>query len=45
MSAMVRIYVSLIVNERRKYSSIPENLKPDVKEVLISMGRQDLIDE
>ena len=45
MSAMVKIYVSLIINGKRKFSSIPASLKPNVREVLISMGRQDLIDE
>jgi hypothetical protein len=45
MTAIVSVYVSLIIKKRRKYSSTPENLKPEVMKALIDLGRQDLIDE
>ena len=45
MSAIVRIYVSLVINEVRRFSSVPATVKPDVRAELIARGREDLIDE
>lgn len=45
MSAMVNIYVDLIIRRRKKFSQVPANLKEDVKRVLIERSREDLIDE
>lgn len=44
-SAMVNIYVDLIIKRKKKFSQVPANLKEDVKQVLIERGREDLIDE
>ena len=32
------IFATLIINGRRKFVDTPENLKPQVKEILIEMG-------
>ena len=45
MSAMVNIYVDLIIKRRKIFSQVPANLKEDVRNVLIEKGREDLIDE
>lgn len=45
MSAMVNIYVDLIIKHRKIFSQVPTNLKEDVRNVLIEKGREDLIDE
>lgn len=45
MSAMVNVYVDLIIKRKKKFSQVPANLKEDVKQVLIEKGREDLIDE
>lgn len=45
MSAIVNVYVDLIIKRKKKFSQVPANLKADVKQVLIERGREDLIDE
>lgn len=45
MSAIAHVYVSLIIKGRRTYSSVPEKLKPEVKQILIDMELEYLIDE
>ena len=42
---MAMIYVSLIIKGRRTYSSVPDLLKPQVKEILIDLELEYLIDE
>ena len=42
---MAMIYVSLIIKGRRTYSSVPKLLKPQVKEILIDLELEYLIDE
>lgn len=44
-SAIAHVYVSLIIKGRRTYSSVPEKLKPEVKELLIEMDLEYLINE
>ncbi len=44
-SDMALVYVSLIIKGRRKYSSVPAPLKPQVKEILIDLELEYLIDE
>jgi hypothetical protein len=43
--ALVTIYTTLIINGRRVFSKIPENLKADVAKDLISLGYENLIDD
>lgn len=42
---MAAVYVSLIVKGRRTYSSVPSAIKPQVKEMLIDLELEYLIDE
>lgn len=42
---MAAVYVSLIVKGKRTYSSVPEKIKPQVKEMLIDLELEYLIDE
>ncbi|WP_235851667.1 CD1375 family protein [Heyndrickxia camelliae] len=35
---MVVVYCTLIINGRRTYESVPDNLKPTVQDELYSMG-------
>ena len=44
-SDMALVYVSLIIKGRRKYSSVPAPLKPQVREILIDLELEYLIDE
>lgn len=39
------IYVALIVKGKRKYSQVPERIRPQVKQLLIDLELEDLIDE
>lgn len=42
---MAEIYAALIVKDLRTYNSVPVKLKPQVKQVLIDLGLEDLITE
>ena len=42
---MAMVYVSLIIKGRRTYKSVPALLKPQVKEILIDLELEYLIDE
>lgn len=42
---MAVIYVALIVKNIRTFSSIPERIKPEVREMLIDLELEYLIDE
>lgn len=42
---MVTIYVALIIKGLRKYSSVPETIKAKVRQMLIDLELEDLIDE
>lgn len=42
---MAVIYVALIIKGKRTYSSVPEVIKPKVREILIDLELEDLIDE
>lgn len=42
---MAVIYVALIVKGKRTYASVPEIIKPQVKELLIDLELEDLIEE
>lgn len=42
---MAVIYVALIIKGKRTYSSVPEVIKPQVREILIDLELEDLIDE
>lgn len=42
---MAAVYVSLIVKGKRTYSSVPEKIKPQVKEMLIDLELEYLIEE
>lgn len=42
---MAKIYVALIIKGLRTYSSVPGKLKPEVKQLLIDMELEYLIDE
>lgn len=42
---MAVIYVALIVKGKRTYSSVPARIKPQVKQMLIDLDLEDLIDE
>ena len=42
---MAAIYVALIVKGKRTFSSIPERIKPEVREMLIDLELEYLIDE
>lgn len=42
---MAMVYVSLIIKGRRTYSSVPNLLKPQVREILIDLELEYLIDE
>lgn len=45
MSAIASIYVSLILKGIRTYSSVPAKLKPEVRQALIDLEHEELIDE
>jgi len=42
---MAIIYVALIVKGKRTFASVPETLKPQVREILIDLELEDLIVE
>lgn len=42
---MAAIYVALIIKGRRTYASVPGRIKPQVKQMLIDLELEDLIDE
>lgn len=42
---MALVYVSLIIKGRRTFSSVPAPLKPQVREILIDLELEYLIDE
>lgn len=42
---MAAVYVALIIKGKRTYSSVPKSLKPQVKEMLIDLELEYLIDE
>ena len=42
---MAVIYVALIVKGKRTYSSVPARIKPQVKQMLIDLDLEDLINE
>lgn len=42
---MARVYVDLIKKGRRTYEQVPDNIKPQVKQILIEQGYEDLIGE
>lgn len=42
---MIKIYVALIIKGLRTYKSVPEKLRPQVKELLERMELSDLIEE
>lgn len=42
---MAVIYVALIIKGKRTYASVPEVIKPQVRELLIDLELEDLIVE
>lgn len=42
---MAMVYVSLIIKGKRTYKSVPDLIKPQVKEILIDLELDYLIDE
>ena len=42
---MAVIYVTLIVKDKRDYKSVPDVIKPQVREMLIDLELEDLIAE
>lgn len=42
---MAEIYVALIIKGKRTYASVPVKLKPQVKQILIDLGLEDLVTE
>lgn len=42
---MAMVYVSLIIKGKRTYSSVPATIKPQVREILIDLELEYLIDE
>lgn len=42
---MAAVYVALIIKGLRTYSSVPVTLKEQVKDMLIALELEDLIDE
>ncbi len=42
---MALVYVSLIIKGRRTYKSVPDLIKPQVKEILIELELEYLIEE
>jgi len=45
VNAMAVIYVALIVKGKRTYDSVPDLIKPQVKDMLIDLELADLITE
>lgn len=42
---MAVIYVALIIKSKRTFASVPETIKPKVRELLIDLELEDLITE
>lgn len=42
---MSMVYASLIVKGKKKFSDVPEKLKPQVREILIDIECEHLIEE
>ena len=42
---MAMVYVTLIIKGKRTYSGLPKTIKPQVKEILIDLELEYLIDE
>lgn len=42
---MAMVYVSLIIKGKRTYASVPATIKPQVKEILIDLELDYLIEE
>lgn len=42
---MAAIYVALIIKGKKTYSQVPEKIKPEVKEMLIDLDLEYLIEE
>lgn len=42
---MAVIYIQLILKGKRTYKQVPEKLKPQVKQLLIDLELEELIDE
>lgn len=42
---MAVIYVALIIKGKRDYASVPEVIKPKVRELLVDLELEDLITE
>ena len=42
---MAVIYVALIIKGKRTFASVPETIKPQVREILIDLELEDLIVE
>lgn len=40
---MAEMYVVLIIKGKRYYEEVPREVKEDVKEYLLQMGREDLL--
>jgi hypothetical protein len=45
MGALAAVFLRFVLEGKRKFSHIPSSVKKEVREELISMGREDLIDE
>ena len=45
MKAIATIYAETIIRGDRTFASIPKKIKEEVKEVLVEMGREDLVVE
>ncbi|BBF44564.1 hypothetical protein lbkm_3277 [Lachnospiraceae bacterium KM106-2] len=41
---MVEMYVRLILKGKRFFAEVPENIKEEVKEELLKLDREDLLD-
>ena len=44
VKTMAAIYVALIVKGKRTYSSVPETIKPQVREMIVDLELEYLID-
>lgn len=42
---MATIYVTLIIKGKKKYSDVPAKIKPQVRQMLIDLELEDLIEE
>ncbi len=40
---MARIYANLIIKGLRSFDQVPNNLKAEVREILIKLGKENLI--